>query len=361
MFREGMIFVEFLKGEIKMFDIDWNNPRAKPVCLEANPRFTDWIIVADFDDLSNPGDTGWVSNISELEIVAGSEAHDKLTNKDLFSECSLGELDAMGAEIDIDVKALLGSLRCRSFICRSWMGETGSCSGIGRRIGFVSKESMYKVRGRVGVSGNDKERNVDILFDGEEDIVDPQVRNLGGHDPLELQSSEDRQKLIGEKALDDLLIGMIGFETEFAVETGDIGRKLITEREKIVGTDQTVRELLVSRFLLLIALKKQKNIWSTFFQVESRENGGMKMRSEVRKAKKVCVGETYSFKKIQMNEKGKNGNDELFFGPSLKFEKRVTEDREGEIGIMRILKEINESKDAFGSVINRSGDMKAKA
>ncbi|RKO82785.1 hypothetical protein BDK51DRAFT_32839, partial [Blyttiomyces helicus] len=109
-----------LKGGINLW--------VRPVCLEANPRFTEWIgrsqvlrtkppddkfvVVADFDDLGNPRDTSGVSNVAELEIETGSNAHNKLTNDDLFGECSLGELDATRAEIDISVKALMGSLQC---------------------------------------------------------------------------------------------------------------------------------------------------------------------------------------------------------------------------------------------------------
>ncbi|RKO87138.1 hypothetical protein BDK51DRAFT_34250 [Blyttiomyces helicus] len=120
------------------------------------------------------------SQISSIGVIQGIRA-------------GSAELDTTGAEIDIGVKALMGSLQCVELNFESWIREVGSCVEIGRRIakwyrcatvwygvmckrGFVLKVSMNK------------------------------GKNHGGHDAIELLSSEDRQNLIREKASDELWI-----------------------------------------------------------------------------------------------------------------------------------------------------------
>ncbi|RKO86416.1 hypothetical protein BDK51DRAFT_31880 [Blyttiomyces helicus] len=127
-FREGINFVAFLKGQINMFDMDRIKPRAGPVCLKANPRAKEWISrgqvlrtkppnvkfggVANYDHLWSPTENGGVSEVTELEIATGGKAHDKLIYNNLFGECSFGVLDATIAEMDICAKALMRSLQC---------------------------------------------------------------------------------------------------------------------------------------------------------------------------------------------------------------------------------------------------------
>ncbi|RKO87678.1 hypothetical protein BDK51DRAFT_30103 [Blyttiomyces helicus] len=61
------------------------------------------------------------------------------------------------------------------------------------------------------------------------------------------------------------------------------------------------------------------------------------------------------------NPRDTSGLKSYFNLERMEFEKRVTEDGEREIGVVRILKEINKSKAAFGPVIYSAGDVRAKA
>ncbi|RKO88275.1 hypothetical protein BDK51DRAFT_31083 [Blyttiomyces helicus] len=127
-----------------MFDINRINPRSRPVCLEGNPRFTEWI---------------------------------------------------------------------------------------GRSQGLSTEPPEVKF---VVIT------DVDNLWDPRDTSG---VTNLGGHDAIKFWSSEERQKLIGDRAFDELWIRMNGFEGEFAVETGDSGRKIVAERETTVETEGRIRNL----------------------------------------------------------------------------------------------------------------------
>ncbi|RKO86693.1 hypothetical protein BDK51DRAFT_28024 [Blyttiomyces helicus] len=102
----------------------------------------------------------------------------------------------------------------------------------------VNSLSSYSLREGCSLARWEGEEHVWRQYD----VYNLDVTNLRGHDTIELLSREERQKLIGEKALEELWITMNRFEGELAVEKGDSGRKIVAETEAIVGMEGRIRE-----------------------------------------------------------------------------------------------------------------------